>query len=304
MHEPGAPVRRSARKSSLGFSTPSSPASVIRKTPTSWVEPKRFLLARSRRKACPRSPSKPSTTSTRCSSTRGPASVPSLVTCPIRISAAPRLLAVAASSAADSRTCATEPGADSTRSVASVWIESTSTTAGASAAPRLGERLDPRLGQHEDLLGNHREALRAQAQLLRALLAGDVEEGAERLEARRELERERALADPRLAAEQHHAAGHQAAAQHAVELGDPGREPRRRGGLDLAQHARLARGRRPRLDPQQVARPAPGGAGRGLLDQRRPGAALGAAPEPARLLRAAGGAGVDRAARGPWRAQC
>ena len=47
-----------------------------------------------------------------CSTTRGPAIAPSLVTCPTSTSAAPCAFAVAASSAAHSRTCATEPGAD------------------------------------------------------------------------------------------------------------------------------------------------------------------------------------------------
>ena len=56
----------------------------ISKTPTSFVEPKRFLSARSVRYVRSRSPSNCSTQSTRCSSTRGPASEPSFVTCPTR----------------------------------------------------------------------------------------------------------------------------------------------------------------------------------------------------------------------------
>ena len=63
-------------------------------------------------------------------STRGPASAPSLVTWPINTTAAPVDFAAAASSAAHSRTWATEPGADSTRSVRSVCTESTSTSDG------------------------------------------------------------------------------------------------------------------------------------------------------------------------------
>ena len=52
--------RRGARRGTArsDSSTASRPASLIVKTPISWVEPKRFLLARSRRKAWPRSPSK------------------------------------------------------------------------------------------------------------------------------------------------------------------------------------------------------------------------------------------------------
>ena len=58
----------------LGSGTPTSPASVISNRPSSSVEPKRCLTARSRRRAWWRSPSNDSTVSTTCSSTRGPAS--------------------------------------------------------------------------------------------------------------------------------------------------------------------------------------------------------------------------------------
>ena len=47
-----------------------------------------------------------------CSSTRGPASAPSLVTWPTSTIAQPVALAVRVSCAAHSRTCATEPGAE------------------------------------------------------------------------------------------------------------------------------------------------------------------------------------------------
>ena len=65
-----------------------------------------------------------------CSSTRGPASVPSLVTCPTRNSAMPDCFAKRTSCAADSRTCATLPGADCRFSVYAVWMESITITAG------------------------------------------------------------------------------------------------------------------------------------------------------------------------------
>ena len=52
------------------------------------------------------------TVSTMCSSTRGPASAPSLVTWPTSTMAQPLDLAVRVSWAAHSRTCATEPGAE------------------------------------------------------------------------------------------------------------------------------------------------------------------------------------------------
>jgi hypothetical protein len=57
------------------------------------------------------SPSKYSTVSTMCSSTRGPASAPSLVTWPTSTMQQPLALAARVSCAAHSRTWATEPGA-------------------------------------------------------------------------------------------------------------------------------------------------------------------------------------------------
>ena len=59
-----------------------------------------------------------------CSTTRGPAIWPSLVTWPTRMIAAPDFLANRISACAEARTCVTVPGADSTVSVHMVWIES------------------------------------------------------------------------------------------------------------------------------------------------------------------------------------
>ena len=59
-----------------------------------------------------------------CSTTRGPAIWPSLVTWPTRMMAAPDFLANRISACAEARTCVTVPGADSTVSVHMVWIES------------------------------------------------------------------------------------------------------------------------------------------------------------------------------------
>ena len=99
-------------KSSDGSGTPTSPAPVISNTPSSFVEPNRFFVARRTRCAWYRSPSNWSTQSTRCSSTRGPATAPSFVTWPTRIVATPDSFATRSSRAAASRTCATEPGAE------------------------------------------------------------------------------------------------------------------------------------------------------------------------------------------------
>ena len=80
------------------------------------------------------SPSKYSTVSTMCSSTRGPASAPSLVTWPTSTMQVPPALAARVRWAAHSRTCATEPGAEVSWSEYTVWIESITATAGCSAA--------------------------------------------------------------------------------------------------------------------------------------------------------------------------
>ena len=69
-----------------------------------------------------------------CSKTRGPASEPSLVTCPTINNAVPLFLAKRVSRAADSRICDTPPGADCKVSVYKVWIESKMATDGRSCA--------------------------------------------------------------------------------------------------------------------------------------------------------------------------
>ncbi len=75
----GAGYARARSESSTldGFSTPRSPSPAISKTPISLTEPNRFLVARTIRKTWSRSPSNDNTVSTVCSSTRGPATVPS-----------------------------------------------------------------------------------------------------------------------------------------------------------------------------------------------------------------------------------
>src|SRR5262249_57562866 len=90
---PGEPRSRSERNSSEGLAISRSPPPVISNTPISSVGPKRFLTARKMRNWCEPSPSKESTASTICSTTRGPAIWPSFVTWPTRITAAPERLA-------------------------------------------------------------------------------------------------------------------------------------------------------------------------------------------------------------------
>ena len=117
-------------------------------TPISLTAPKRFLMARTRRKLECVSPSKYSTVSTMCSSTRGPASAPSLVTWPTSTMREPLALATRVRCAAHSRTCATEPGAEVSWSEYTVWIESITATAGLRGLERGEDLFQLDLGQH------------------------------------------------------------------------------------------------------------------------------------------------------------
>ena len=93
---PPSPARRSGGRPGTGRwdrRTPARPAvGHLEQRPARSVAPKRCLTARSRRRAWWRSPSKASTVSTTCSSTRGPGEVPSLVTWPTSRTAMPRRL--------------------------------------------------------------------------------------------------------------------------------------------------------------------------------------------------------------------
>ena len=119
-----------ARKIADGLLTGFRPWSVIAKMPSSLTAPKRFFTARMTRNRVEVSPSKYRTVSTMCSSTRGPASWPSLVTCPTRKMATFDCLAKRTSMAVLSRIWLTEPGADCRLSLKMVWIESMTITAG------------------------------------------------------------------------------------------------------------------------------------------------------------------------------
>ena len=113
-----------------GSGTETMPCSAISKQPTSSAGPYRFLVARTSRNPECRSPSKLSTTSTRCSIIRGPAIAPSLVTCPTMITAMPRRLATRTSAPVTSRTWVTPPGEPSASAVPTVCTESSTISDG------------------------------------------------------------------------------------------------------------------------------------------------------------------------------
>ncbi len=158
-------------------------------------------------------------------------------------------------------------------------------------APGVGEGLDPRLREHEEIPRQLRKPLCAEAELLGALFADHIQYGTARCGPGRELEAEGGRPHPGLSAEKHDRAGDEATPEDPIELGDPAPDPRSVRGLDLRETPwlrRLPRGR------EDVARHPDRSSDR-LLDETPPGAALGAAADPARLLRAAAGAGVDGA---------
>ena len=159
-----------------------------------------------------------------CSSTRGPASAPSLVTWPTSTIVVPLALAVRVSCAAHSRTCATEPGAEVSCSEYRVWIESITQNRRLLGLDRGQDLLELDLGQHAHLRCASRPRRRARSATC-APLSSPVTYSAvicarQRIE---RLQQQRRLADARVAADQHHAAGDDAAAEHAVELVDAGR---------------------------------------------------------------------------------
>ena len=110
------------------------PPSCKSKHPTSSVAPNRFFIDLTKRNRECRSPSKLSTTSTKCSNNLGPAIDPSFVTWPTKITVIPRSLAILIAVLATSRTCVTPPGEPSTAALAIVWIESIINKSGLTAS--------------------------------------------------------------------------------------------------------------------------------------------------------------------------
>ena len=113
--------------------------------------------------------------------------------------------------------------------------------AGRSCSAACSTLLRVRLRVEVQVRRGDAQAIGAQLHLPGRLLAGHVEDrapghgGGEPLQRGEE---ERALADARVAAEQHERAGHDPAAEHAVELADAGAEPALLARLDLVQRHR------------------------------------------------------------------
>ena len=100
----------------------------------------------------------------------------------------------------------------------------------------LGEQVERRVAD--------REPLAARLDLVLGFLARAVEHGPDRARhVRGRLQQQRRLADAGLAAEEHERPGHDAAAEHAIELADAGREPLVLLELDVRVQPRRAGGR-------------------------------------------------------------
>ena len=222
-----------------------------------------------------------------CSTTRGPAIWPSLVTWPTSTTAAPDFLAKRVSACAEVRTWVTVPGAQSTRSVHSVWMESMMTRCGAVAClQRREDDLDIGLGGQLHVGAAEAEPLRAEPDLGHRLFARDVDDALAALgQRRRGLQQERRFADARVAADQHGRAHDEAAAGDPVELADAGGDARRAISVS------------PASGTSATGRPAGGGRSSGpaptpridhLLDDGVPLAAALAAALPAHMRGAAG----------------
>ena len=225
------------------------PSATISSRPTSPVGPKRCLSARSERSVPWRSPSMRTTVSTRCSRARGPASSPSLVTWPTRMSAVPASLAPTAQSrSAAWRTWGTEPTA-TPASASSLIAEIESTTHSAGRRSRISDSIAADVGGRGDVeaVGHVAEA-RARgrpgpADSSAAISRTDVAAGGPGDQGH---QGQRRLADPGLAEEQGRRPGDQPAAEDPVELADPGRGPARppRRATSRSDVATARRGRR------------------------------------------------------------
>ncbi len=211
-----------------------------------------------------------------CSTTRGPAIWPSLVTWPTRTMAVPRRLAKAVSSWQAARTWETEPG----RAVDVVGPEGLDRVdhreRRAFGLERGQDVAEVGFGGELQRGAREAEAARAHADLGGGLLAGDVDGGgAAGGEGGGGLQEQGGLADAGVAADEDGRGRDQTAAERAVELGDAGKGARQwwLGGGEVAEGDATAAGR---------AEGAAGGAlgEAGLLGDGVPGTAGVAAAGP------------------------
>ena len=243
------------------MATSASPPPSMANTPISSVPPKRFFIARRIRYWWLRSPSKLSTVSTICSSTRGPAMVPSLVTWPTSTTAVSRCLGEAdqllrrGAHLADGARRALDQVAECI-----VWMESMTSKRRRLAVghawsgcrgPKSPRRARPaprraRAGARAAAPGwrlprrKHRRRAGPRCASRAATWSSKVD-----------------LPMPGIAADQHGRAGDDSAADRPVELGDPARQPLRQCdfGIEADQRDRLPAGRKVVLGGEDAVRP-------------------------------------------------
>ena len=220
-----------------------------------------------------------------CSTTRGPAIWPSLVTWPTRMIAAPDFLANRISACAEARTCVTVPGADSTVSVHMVWIESITISRGTAPSDKRGDDvLDRGFGGQLHRRVGEAQTLGAQPHLRHRFLAGDIDRAmAGPRHQAGSLRQQRRFADAGIAADQQHRAAHETAAGDAIEFGHPGGQA---GGI-VALAGQAFQREQPALAFGADRDRHRGRAGGVFLDQRIPLAAGLALALPAVIRRAA-----------------
>src|SRR6266540_4325839 len=215
--DPGSPSpARSRAQGSISW----SPSLPISNQATSPSAPNRFLPPQSIRSPERGSPSKVRTTSTACSSVRGPATSPSFVTWPARRTAMPSVLASPTSASVQPRTCAGPPGTWPPAESRRLWMESTASRNGRSALAA----------------STSGPSSRPEGNLVPRLLTGGKEAGEPgSRQVRHQLEEKGRLADAGLAGQQGDGRGNQATAKNPVDAGNAGGHP------GLAPHLVLER---------------------------------------------------------------
>lgn len=153
------------------------------------------------------------------------------------------------------------------------------------------DRLEIRLADDEERVGQGLQAVGAHAHLARALLARHIEDfPALARDIGADAQRQARLADARIADDQDHRARDDAAAQDAVELARARQEARHVLELDLSNRLRLLGIGEPEAQAASSRRRLRRD---GLLDERVPGTAARTAPHPLRGVIAAFLADVD-----------
>jgi hypothetical protein len=150
---------------------------------------------------------------------------------------------------------------------------------------RRENALQGRLRHQAQVVAGQVEALGTRCHLLRTLLTGDVQGGGTRREVAHGLQQQRALAGARVAAHENGGARHQAAAEHAIELGHARTDACHLGGIDVREAPRRGQG----TGIARARRDSPGAraGAEAHLAERVPGAAVAALALPLVVIGAA-----------------